>query len=228
MVTDRYRIVIMPAVEDFALLQAWRGGDRNAGDMLMRRHYRGVLRFFEVRTRSAEDLTQRTFLGCVEGRERIREGASFRAYLFGIARKQLLRHLADDKRLDRLASFDEPASAGPGLSTLVATQQEHRLLLAALSETDTDTQMLIALHYWEGLTPTEVAAVFESPPSTIRTRLARAREALRDKIREAAASPARHALECGLDDWVRSVVDDATTVRVPVAPRLAHPHDRKN
>ena len=212
----------MTAVDDFALLQAWRAGDRAAGDALVRRHYHSVLRFFELRSRFAEDLTQRTFLGCVEGRERIRDDAGFRAYLFGIARKQLLRYLADRTREERLASFDEPAaSAGPGLTTIVATKEEQQLLLRALSAVSPDAQMLIVLNHWEGLTPTEIAAVFEVPPSTIRTRLARAREALRECVQQTTRGPARDAVEASLDDWVRSLIHGATSVRAPKAPRVA-------
>ncbi len=223
MVTDPTRAVTMTPVEDFALLQAWRAGDRNAGDALVRRHYRSVLRFFELRSRIAEDLTQRTFLGCVEGRERLRNDAGFRAYLFGIARMQLLRHLDDNRREDRLSSFDEPAvGPGPGMSTIVARRQEQHILLQALTAVHPDTQMLIALHYWEGLSPTEIAAVFDMPASTVRTQLARAREALRVKVRETAASSARDAVESSVETWVRSVVEtDGTALRVPSAPRLA-------
>lgn len=71
----------MNTQDDVALLQAWREGDGHAGDALVTRHYKSVLRFFELRTRAAEDLTQRTFLACVEGRDRIQLANGFRAYL---------------------------------------------------------------------------------------------------------------------------------------------------
>ena len=35
--------------DDFELLAAWGQGDSQAGDTLARRHYHGVLRFFDVR-----------------------------------------------------------------------------------------------------------------------------------------------------------------------------------
>ncbi len=224
MVTDPSDAVTMQAVEDFALLQAWRAGDRNAGDALVRRYYHRVLRFFELRSRIPEDLTQRTFLGCVEGRERMRSDAGFRAYLFGIARKQLLRELDDRRRDDRLASFDEPAApAGPGMSTIVARREEQHLLLRALAAVKPDTQMLIGLYYWEGLSAVEIAAVFEMPASTVRTQLARAREALREKIRLTAATSARAAVEAEVDGWVRSLAQvDLSAAKIPVMPRLAN------
>lgn len=227
MVTDLSEAVTMPRVEDFALLRAWRAGDRRAGDALVRRYYHRVLRFFELRSRFAEDLTQRTFLGCVEGRERMRNDAGFRAYLFGIARKQLLRELDDRRRDDRLASFEEPAApSGPGMSTIVARREEQHLMLRALAGVNADTQILIGLHYWEGLLPSEIATVLEVPPSTIRTRLARAREALRERISQTEASPMRAAVETEVEAWVRSLGQmDLSTQQIPVMPILARAAD---
>jgi RNA polymerase sigma-70 factor (ECF subfamily) len=79
---------------DFELLERWRIGDRAAGSTLFARYFERVYAFFEGKVPSeAEDLTQRTFEACVETRDRYRGDASFRSYLFGIARIQLLRWL---------------------------------------------------------------------------------------------------------------------------------------
>ena len=87
--------------QDLELLAAWREGDPTAGNQLMERYYASVLRFFALKVpASAEDLAQRTFLGCVEGLERLREDASFKAFLFAVARRQLLWHLRDKTRDD--------------------------------------------------------------------------------------------------------------------------------
>lgn len=216
-----------PAPEDFELLQRWRAGDPSAGDALVRRHYGAVLRFFEVRTRLAEDLTQRTFLACVEGRERFRGDASFRAYLFGIARHQLFRHLEDERRVDRLASLDEPEpQPGTSLSVLVARREEHQLLLTALSGLPEEVQTVIVLHYWDGLMAREIAEVLEVPTSTITTRLSRAREALGDRIRRVARrGRAFDAVLSDLDGWVRSLADPAAMEALrPRIPQLVARH----
>lgn len=208
---------------DFDLLQAWRAGDQVAADVLVRRHYGAVLRFFEVRTRAAEDLTQRTFLACVEGQERFRGDASFRAYLFGIARRQLFRYLEDQRRVDRLASLDEPEpQSGTSLSVLVARREEHQLLLTALAGLPEEVQTVIVLHYWEGLMAREIADVMEVPTSTITTRLARARQALGDRIRRLSLrGRASDALLADLDGWVRSLADPEALRALPVTvPRL--------
>lgn len=211
------------ASEDFELLSRWRAGDQAAADALVRRYYGAVLRFFEVRTRFAEDLTQRTFLACVEAQERFRGDASFRAYLFGIARRQLFRHIEAERRADRLSSLDAPEpQPGTSLSVLVSRREEHQILLTALSGLPEEVQTVIVLHYWEGLLAREIAEVMEVATSTITTRLARARQALGDRIRRVARrGRASDAVLSDLDGWVRSLADPAAMqALLPQVPQL--------
>ncbi len=209
--------------EDFELLRRWRAGDQAASNVLVRRHYPSVLRFFEVRTRLAEDLTQRTFLACVEGKERFRGDASFRAYLFGIARRQLFRYLEDQRRFDRMSSLDEPEpQPGTSLSVLVARREEHQILLTAMSGLPEEVQTVIVLHYWDGMMAREIADVLEVATSTITTRLQRARQALGDRIRRVARrGRASAAVLDDLDGWVRSLADPAAMEAIrPRLPQL--------
>ncbi len=211
-----------PTADDFVLLEAWRAGNASAADALVGRYYGAVLRFFEVRTRAAEDLTQRTFLACVEGKERFRGDSSFRAYLFGIARRQLYRHLEDSRRADQLASLDEPEPRGTSVSVLVARREEHQILLAAMSGLAEQSQTVLVLHYWEGMLAREIAEVLDVPTSTVTTRLARARVELGERVqRLARRGPASQALLGDLEGWVRSLADPAAMAGLPVTfPRL--------
>lgn len=205
-----------PDVTDFDLLAAWRGGHAGSGDALVRRHYGSVLRFFEMRSRTADDLTQRTFLACVEGRERFRGDASFRTYLFAIARRLLLRHLDEQRADDRLASFAGTAAGRTSVSVVVARQQEQRLLLAALSTLPEDVQTILVLHYWEGMPAREVGEVIDAPTSTVTTRLQRAREALRQRVRRLGArQKAGEAVLTDLEGWTRSLADPSALAAIP-------------
>ena len=66
--------------DEETLLYAWRGGDRTAGDRLMRLHYAPIRRFFQLRAADvADDLTQRTFLASTEARDRIAVTREYRA-----------------------------------------------------------------------------------------------------------------------------------------------------
>ena len=193
----------MVAGSDLDLLEAWRRGDAAAGDALIRRHYPAVLRFFEVRSRNADDLTQRTFLACVEGHEQFRGDSKFRTYLFSIARRVYARDLADTQHAARMSRFDEPETARrTSLSTLMARRQEQQVLLAALATLREREQSLIVLHYWERLPSREISEIMEVPASTVTTRLSRARAALRERV---AKIEADSPVLADLEEWTRSI-----------------------
>lgn len=181
--------------DDRELLEAWRDGDEAAGRALFERHFDAIFRFFRAKLpEAAEDLTQQTFLGCVRGKDRFRGDASFRTYLFTVARNRLYTYLRDRGRRARVETTAEPAElsiadlADPSPSAIIAGRQEQRLLLEALRRLPLDLQIAIELHYWEGMTVREIALVVDTPEGTIKRRLQRARARLEDIIRELADS----------------------------------------
>jgi RNA polymerase sigma-70 factor (ECF subfamily) len=196
--------------DDGALLEAWRAGDRAAGQALFARHFERVYRFFadKVEARSANDLVQATFTACVEGRDRIRDG-SFRAYLYGVARIVLLGHYRDRKHVGVVDPHVESLlELGAGPSTLMVRQAEVRLLLAALRRIPLDLQIVLELHYWEGMNSSELGAVLDIPPATVRSRLRRARELLRARMQALDHEPAlRDSTLSNLERWALSLRD---------------------
>lgn len=192
---------------DYELLHAWRTGDRAAGNELTGRYYGSVLRFFEAKVpHAAEDLTQQAFLDCVEGRGRIRETSSFRAYLFAIARHRLLDHLRGADRQRRLKSFGEAPVSQVTPSRVVLMRQEQRLLLRALDKLPPDQSMALVLFYWEGMPTREIAEAMELSVTNVTTRLSRTRQQLKETIETMSAAPKiRASLLSDLDGWARSV-----------------------
>ncbi|WP_293261068.1 sigma factor [Nannocystis sp.] len=87
-------------VDDAALVEAWRRGDRGAGSTLFERHYDGVVRFFRNKVGDvvASDLVQKTFLACFEGLAAYRGEASLRTYLYAIAYRLLCKHYEAQRR----------------------------------------------------------------------------------------------------------------------------------
>src|SRR5688572_2629852 len=87
--------------EDADLLSSWRAGDLGAGDALFNRYFAPIYRFFRNKLgdeSTVEELMQRTFVGCVEGRDRLREQTSFRSYLFGTAHNILRAYFREKRR----------------------------------------------------------------------------------------------------------------------------------
>lgn len=196
-----------PAATDAELLQAWRAGHARAGEALFERYYSAVARFFLNKTdeSSAQDLIQRTFLACVEGRERLRDDLSFRSYLFGTAYRLVCKHYTtrarDRARFDPAESSIQQLTVAPS-SLLLEARQEQRILLAALRSIPLDHQFVLELFYWEKMTAAEIAGVLEIPLGTAKTRIRRGRALLAAAIREQTDSPAlRESTLTNLSVW---------------------------
>jgi RNA polymerase sigma factor (sigma-70 family) len=193
---------------DEELLESWRGGDQRAGDALFSRHFDALYRFFERKTSGdVEDLIQQTLLDCVRARDRFRGEASFRTYLFAIARHQLMGAWRKQKRnpgLDFGVTSLEDLAAGP--SQELREKQDRRHLLTALRRLPLDLQIAIELVYWEKLTAREIAEVLEVPEGTVRSRVRRAREALAELLATLGEPGEAIATTLGdLDRWAAEV-----------------------
>lgn len=195
--------------EDLKLLDAWRGGDKAAGATLLRRHFDSLYRFFANKVdHGAEDLIQRTMLAAVRSRDRFEGRSSFRTYLFTIARNELYAHFRGLRR-DR-AMFD-PAThdvhdMGSSPSRILERHREHKLLLLALQRLPVELQVALELHYWEGLDGKAIAAILEIPLGTVKSRLRRAKEALREHLKALAESAAELERTQGdIDGWAREL-----------------------
>lgn len=169
---------------DEELLEAWRAGDTEAGTTLFRRFFGPCRRFFvnKVPERDADDLLQKTFTAIVESRERFRGDASFRCFLFSIARRVLMRYLRDYARRDSKRAIDFNVSSiallGVTPGSAIALERDQQLVREALQRIPVHFQTIIELSYWEGLTPAELSVTLDIEPTTVRTRLFRARAAL--------------------------------------------------
>ena len=177
--------------KDVELLAAWRAGDQHAGEQLYDRHVDAVARFFRNKVREhGDDLLQQTFVALVEGKQRIREGVVVRAYILGIARNVLYTHLRELARgRDVDADVETMAEFAPGPSTVAGRKREHRLLLEGLRRLPIEHQIALELHYWEGLTAKEIAALMGLSASAMRSRMAKARDLLHAAMMAIAASP---------------------------------------
>lgn len=198
---------------DYELLAAWSDGDAQAGNELFLRHFDSVERFFRNKVDgSAQDLVQEVFLACVAGRDRFRRDASFRTYLFRIARNKLCDHYRArySGRLDFTTTSAIDLGASP--SAVAAKREEQALLLRALRSIPLDHQIALELFYWEGMRSAELAEVLDLNPNTVRSRLQRAKENLKEAIRKASrtAEVAEQTIT-NLEDW-------AAALRAEISP----------
>ena len=198
------------AEDDHELLERWGAGDRAAGTILLRRYFSQVRRFFRTKAppHEVEDLVQRTFAGLVEGVAGFRAEASFRVFLFAIARRQLYKFLRDHgrraARLEPDLGVSSIQALGISPSSIVAAGERQALVQRALQRICVEYQTMIELYYWEEIPGPEIAEILGIAPTTVRTRLHRARKALEDEMRALVAD--ERGVEPGdLDGVLRSM-----------------------
>ena len=134
-----------------------------------------------------EDVASETFLIAYDRRDTFDpDRAEARPWLYGIAANLIMRHSRSEaRRLKALARGAEPG-VGPDESDAVAGRVDAtvaRARLAAalrrLSHADREVLLLVA---WAGLNQQEAAAALGIPPGTARSRLHRARRAMREAL----------------------------------------------
>ena len=170
---------------DFDLLDRWRAGDKVAGQELFARHFDKLCSFFESKVdRDADDLVQRTLLACVQSRDQFRKAASFRTYLFTVARHELFHYLPGRRRSDDKLDFSITSIAEimtTPASRMIKNAEKLRVV-EALRRLPVEQQTLLELHYWQELGIEELSEIYGIEPGNTRVRLHRARQKLRELL----------------------------------------------
>lgn len=155
--------------------------DPHAFGALFDRHFDDVFAYAARRVGrdQAEEIAAETFVRAFDGRRRYdlrHEDA--RPWLLGIATNLLCRHWRNERRriaaFGRLAEIREPApNEPPSTGELLASA------LDGLPRRDRETLFLFV---WADLSYQEIALALEIPVGTVRSRIARARRLLRDRL----------------------------------------------
>ncbi len=151
--------------------------DRNEVlDRLISDQWPKLRRFFRTKVPDADvlDLVQATMLAFWEGRSRVT--GSERAYLWGIARLQVLKHY---ERLRPATPFDSSVHTAMDLGPSLSSRLDRRTrLLQALHILPADHQMAFELRHGEELSLEEVADAIGVSLATVKRYLAAAQEKL--------------------------------------------------
>lgn len=187
------RIIVEDPDRD--LVVRWQAGDDKAFEELIGRHERRVFRLLYRmmgNREDAEDLTQETFLSLHRHGHRFRAEARFSTFVYRVAanaalnrRRSLGRGRARVEKLKhrQLAGDDLPSSPrDPEDSTLGVELTGH--VKAALEELTPALRMPVVLYDIEGLSYGEIAKVLGIAEGTVKSRIHRARGALRDQLKE--------------------------------------------
>jgi RNA polymerase sigma-70 factor (ECF subfamily) len=165
---------------DGLLVDRLRRGDADAGYHFFRDHYPSIYRYLfwlTERPDRAEDLAQETFLRAWRHLDRFDPRGSLRAWLHAIAHREFLRSL----RRETPAQLSVVGEVG---APEAATFTEAVMLRQIVRELPLEEREVVLLHDLEGYSSGEIGAIVGAPASTVRRRLAHARERLRQALGE--------------------------------------------
>jgi RNA polymerase sigma factor (sigma-70 family) len=166
---------------DAALVAAARGGDRGAFAALVERHYgmlSAICRRITGDAEMAADASQEAVLAALLGLDRLRDDDRFAAWLAGIGINLCRRALRERARWRR-AEGSEPVAADPGPDEAAAAAQIAERVRAAIAALPPGQRAAVALFHLGGLGHAEVAGRLGTRPGAVKTRLHKARSALR-------------------------------------------------
>jgi RNA polymerase sigma-70 factor (ECF subfamily) len=185
-----------PMMSDEQLMLQFQQGVSGGFEELFRRYRQPVYGFFLRRCGEpsrAEELAQETFLAVLCAADRYEPRAQFRTYLYRIALNLLLadrrksgREVSDGGKTAELFSTEPDDPQG------VAGRHDPDSAIwvrRALAQLDPEQREVLLLREYEQLSYTEISEVLRVPVNTVRSRLFRARMALKDLL-----MPERRAL----------------------------------
>ncbi len=173
-------------------------------EVLVREHARLVYRIaFSVlrNPHDAEDAVQEVFVRVLRSRHRLREVTDPKAYLaraaWNVALDSRRRHhevsidVAPHDESSPAAAIAELHSTGASLEQIASDRQMMRFVESAIEELPADLRDALRMATVEELSAAEAGAILGVAEATVRTRVFRARQILREKL--ASILEKRHA-----------------------------------
>ena len=151
------------------------------------RDYKDGLIFFLVGfvgdIHTAEDLTEDTFVKLVTKKPRYSSHASFKTWLYTIARNVALAHLRKNKRFPEIAIADDLLSTDEESLERTYIREEQKIAVHhALRKLKSEYRQILWLIYFEDLSNKEAARIMKKSVHNIETLVYRARQSLKSAL----------------------------------------------
>ncbi len=179
-------------MDDREAVARLRAGDTAGLEVLMRRHYERAVRSAHLITRDpalAEDVVQEAFLRVYTHIRSFDPSRPFAPWLLRIVVNGAIRAASARERFPAARSREERSildllpDASPGPEEGAAREEMRRAVWAALGELPPEQRAAVVMRYYLGLSEAEMAAEWDCPPGTVKSRLHKARERLRSLLR---------------------------------------------
>jgi len=176
---------VEPSPTDDELVAAAQAGDRAALDALLRRHVdliHAVCARITGNPADAADATQEALLAVVRGLPRFDRRAAVRTWMYRVATNACLDELRRRGRRPR-PGLDDTVVDRPDPAPALDTSVADRLTLdAAVARLPEDFRVAVVLRDVQGMDYAQIAEVLDIPIGTVRSRIARGRQALANDL----------------------------------------------
>uniref|UniRef100_A0A7V3RG83 RNA polymerase sigma factor n=1 Tax=candidate division WOR-3 bacterium TaxID=2052148 RepID=A0A7V3RG83_UNCW3 len=174
---------------DEAIIKAVKDGDIESFGILIERYklhvYRLVYRMVHNRD-NAEDLVQEVFIKAYIGLKGFKSGHKFTSWLYRIAMNHTLNFIKNEKKIE-LQSIESVEFYSDGKDDPVQMVQEKILkerIEKAIEQLPAEQRAVIILRVQEKLSYEEIGKVLNISKGTVMSRLARARQRLKEILYE--------------------------------------------
>ncbi|WP_248738748.1 RNA polymerase sigma factor [Pseudomonas sp. MWU12-2029] len=177
---------------DESLLARYREGDGKAFEILYARHRQSLYRFLlglSGKPELAEEVYQETWLSLIRSGSQPQGRATFRTWLFQIARNRLIDHWRKHGAHQPLHdSYDEQTHAvsddASDPEQLLSLSRDSQRLDSALKALPADQREVFLLRAHGNLDLAQIASLTETPLETVKSRLRYAQQKLRRLLAE--------------------------------------------
>lgn len=173
------------ASSDEELVEAAKTGDAAAMDALLRRHFdriHAVCRRIAGTTRDADDAAQEAAIRIVRSLSTFDGRSTFATWAYRIATNASLDELRKRSRRPHLHVVDDADVADDHAELAVESIADRMSIDAALAELPVDFRVPVVLRDVGGLDYAEIAAELGVPVGTVKSRIARGRRLLVDRL----------------------------------------------
>jgi RNA polymerase sigma-70 factor, ECF subfamily len=190
--------IITNDVQDRADMERLAAGQDAALDDLMERHAPAVFHFLcrmVGNEDDANDLAQETFVRVFRSRDSFRPGKKFSTWLYTIAANLARNHFrwrARHPNISLEAETGETKQAlgstlpanGPAPNEQALAAERAAAVRTAVGKLPEDLREAIVLCEWEALSVADAAAILKTTPKAVESRLYRARQILRERLKQ--------------------------------------------
>ena len=163
--------------------------DENAYEELVRMHQEVAFRVAYIHTGSAADAEEAAHDGFVKAYRalrRFRRGRPFRPWLLAIVANEARNRRRSTVRRQalalRAAEQVRPGDAAPSPEAAVLARERRALLLEAIDRLSDEHRLVVACRYFLDLDVEETASALGIREGTVKSRLSRALERLREEV----------------------------------------------